>query len=68
MSTNRLWGVPDGPDLAGVRWEMREEGAAPRRIFSEVAVDGFSFRMSCNRPLVGADQTVRYDYIYFTRP
>lgn len=62
-----VWGVPNGPDPADIRWEERIDGFPSRQIWSVTSSDGSWVSISCNRPLNGADPTRRYMYFNWVR-
>lgn len=63
-----VYGVPQGPLLANVRWEVRPLGGSPRQIWSYTAPDGTWFSFSCNRPLfTNVENNVRYNTMQWGR-
>ncbi len=63
-----VYGVPQGPLLANVRWEVRPRGGSPRQIWSNTAPDGRWFAFSCNRPLsTNVENNVRYNMMWWGR-
>jgi tetratricopeptide (TPR) repeat protein len=63
-----VFGVARGPAISDIRWEERKD-ASKHEIYSEAKmIDGKPFiTISCDRPLVGADPNVRYNYVDFWR-
>lgn len=62
-----VWGVAQGPSLTDVRWEFRGPNAPPRQVYSEINNNGTWMRISCDRPLVGANPNARYHYVTWTK-
>lgn len=60
-------GIPTNQYVSGVVWEERIKNKAPRRIWAEVAHDGSSIRLSCDRPLENASPNTRYHYVLYER-
>lgn len=60
-------GVPTNQYVSGIVWEERIKDKAPRRIWAEVAHDGSSIRLSCDRPLENASPNTRYNYVLYER-
>jgi tetratricopeptide (TPR) repeat protein len=60
-------GIPQGPSLADIRWQVHPKDGPVRQIYSEINAAGDSFTISCNRPLYGADSNGSYRYVWWHR-
>ncbi|MBZ5502228.1 MAG: hypothetical protein LAN59_08280 [Acidobacteriia bacterium] len=60
------FGIPQGPSLRDIRWEIREEGRPPRQTWGSMSATGNQFTVSCNRSPSATD-AAPYIYIMWTR-
>ena len=66
-SDGDLYGIPNGPLLANIHWEIRTKDGRVFPIYSEIHEDGSWFQISGDRPLNGADPNVKYHYLNLNR-
>ncbi len=66
-SDGDLYGIPNGPLLSDIHWEIRTKDGRVIPVYSSIQEDGSWFEFSGDRPLNGADPNFKYHYAAFDR-
>lgn len=62
-----VFGIPQGPSFEDIRWEERSKDGQARQVYVDISNDGNWLRVSCNRPISGANPNNAYRYVTWSR-
>ncbi len=64
-----IYGVPNGPLLKDIRWEVRAKDGRVKQIYANLAEDTSYLTLSGDRPLAPSEynKAVKYHYVFYSR-